>query len=83
MQECFYVDDQFYRQHQFELPLNYATQGGETIASRLMQAEAFRIGEREARHDRVYLVVQERDGRIRSKNSYGTESRPPQDREHC
>ena len=31
MQKCFYVDDQFYRQHQFELPLNYTEQSGETI----------------------------------------------------
>ncbi len=31
MQKCFYVEDQFYRQHQFDLPLNYSDMGGETV----------------------------------------------------
>jgi pimeloyl-ACP methyl ester carboxylesterase len=31
MQACFYVDDLFYRQHQFELPLDYTDQDGEKI----------------------------------------------------
>jgi pimeloyl-ACP methyl ester carboxylesterase len=31
MQACFYVDDLFYRQHQFELPLDYTNQNSETI----------------------------------------------------
>ena len=31
MQESFYADDHFYRQHQFDLPLNYDEEGGETV----------------------------------------------------
>ena len=58
------------------------TQGGETIANLPTQAEAFRIGEREARHDRVDLVIYGRDGRIQSKDSYGNDLNPPRDREH-
>ncbi len=59
------------------------TQGGATIASHLTHAEAFKIGERESRHDGVDLIIHERDGRIRSKDSYGNDPKPPRDREHC
>ena len=68
-----------------DLDHNYwkTTRGGETIASRLTHAEAFKLGEREARHDRVDLVIHERDGRIRSRDRYGNDPKSLQDREHC
>lgn len=57
------------------------TQGGETIAHLPTQAAAFAIGEREARHDGVDLVIYGRDKRIQSKTRYGNGPHPPRDRE--
>ncbi|MGE0811726.1 MAG: DUF2188 domain-containing protein [Vicinamibacterales bacterium] len=45
------------------------------------QAEAARAGIRQAKRRRVDLVIHGRNGRIRSKDSYGNES-PRRDREH-
>ncbi|MEZ5417437.1 MAG: DUF2188 domain-containing protein [Vicinamibacterales bacterium] len=45
------------------------------------QAEAARAGMRQARRRRVDLVIHGRNGRIRSKDSYGNES-PRLDTEH-
>jgi hypothetical protein len=45
------------------------------------QAAAARAGIREAKRRRVDLVIHGRNGRIRSKDSYGNET-PVLDREH-
>jgi hypothetical protein len=56
-------------------------QGGRTLSRHRTQKTAMSIGRRRARHDRVDLVTHDRDGRIRSKDSYRNES-PALDREH-
>lgn len=58
------------------------TQGGSRVSSHNTQATAIGAGKREARADRVDLVVHGRDGRIRSKDSYGNDPLPPRDREN-
>ena len=50
-------------------------QGRRTLSSHRKQSTAARAGKREARRDRVELVTHGRDGRIRSKDSYGNEGR--------
>jgi len=45
------------------------------------QADAARAGVRQAKRRRVDLVIHGRNGRIRSKDSYGNES-PVRDTEH-
>ena len=57
------------------------TQGRETLSTHRTQAAAIDAGRREAKRDRVDLVTHGRDGRIRSKDSYGNES-PRRDTEH-
>ncbi len=46
------------------------------------QAEAIDAGRRIAVNQRSELLVHGRDGRIRSKDSFGADPVPPQDREH-
>ena len=46
------------------------------------QAEAIDAGRRIAENQRSELVVHGRDGRIRSKDSFGGDPMPPRDREH-
>jgi hypothetical protein len=46
------------------------------------QAEAIEAGKRIATNQGADLVVHGRDGRIRSKDSYGRDPLPPRDREH-
>jgi hypothetical protein len=58
------------------------TQAGERISTHRTQANASERGRAEARRDGVDLVVHGRDGRIRSKDSYGNDPNPPRDREH-
>lgn len=58
------------------------TQGGSKISSHNTQANAVDAARREARRDSVDLVTHGRDGRIRSKDSYGRDPLPPRDREH-
>lgn len=58
------------------------TQGGAKVSGHSTQANAIGAGKREAKSDRVDLVVHGRDGRIRSKDSYGRDPLPPRDREH-
>lgn len=58
------------------------TQNGETLSTHRTQANAGDRGEREARRDGVDLVIHGRDGRIRSKDSYGNDPNPPRDREN-
>ena len=58
------------------------TQGGQTISNHHTQTNAVDAGRREARRDGVDLVTHGRDGKIRSKDSYGNDPLPPPDREH-
>ena len=56
-------------------------QGGRTLSNHRTQTTAVNAGKRRARRDHVDLVTHDRDGRIRSKDSYGNES-PARDTEH-
>lgn len=57
-------------------------QGGERISTHQTQGNAIERGKSEARRDGVDLVTHGRDGKIRSKDSYGNDPNPPRDREH-
>lgn len=46
------------------------------------QAEAIDAGRRIVQNQRSELLVHGRDGRIRSKDSFGPDPVPPRDREH-
>lgn len=58
------------------------TQGGERISTHRTQANAIDRAKTEAQRDRVDVVTHGRDGRIRSKDSYGSDPLPPRDREN-
>ena len=58
------------------------TQNGQRISTHHTQQNAIDRGRQEAKHDRVDLVTHGRDGKIRSKDSYGNDPNPPHDREH-
>ena len=58
------------------------SQGGTTISKHNTQSNAVDVARREAKRDRVDLVTHGRDGRIRSKDSFGRDPLPPRDREH-
>ena len=58
------------------------TRAGSRISSHRTQATAIQAGKRTARQGAVDLVIHGRDGRIRSKDSYGRDPHPPRDREH-
>lgn len=58
------------------------SQGGSTVSRHRTQANAIDAARREARRDGVDLVTHGRDGRIRSKDSFGADPNPPRDREH-
>ena len=58
------------------------TQAGARVSSHRTQANAIQAGKKTARHGAVDLVIHGRDGRIRSKDSYGHDPHPPRDREH-
>jgi hypothetical protein len=51
------------------------TQGGRTLSNHLTQETALAAAKRVARRSRVDLVTHSRNGRIRSKDSFGTESK--------
>jgi hypothetical protein len=57
------------------------TQDGERLSTHRTQAAAIKAGKAEAKADRVDHVVHGRDGKIRSKDSYGNDPLPPRDRE--
>jgi len=59
-----------------------AKQGKLLISHHRLQSNAINVGKREAKKDEVDLVIQGRDGRIRSKDSYGNDPNPPKDREN-
>lgn len=46
------------------------------------KAEAVEIGKTIAKNQGVELVVQRKDGTIQSKDSFGPDPLPPQDKEH-
>ena len=56
-------------------------QGGRTLSNHRTQTTAVNAGKRRARRDQVDLVTHGRDGRIRSKDSYGNET-TTRDTEH-
>jgi hypothetical protein len=56
-------------------------QGRRTLSRHRTQSGAVRAAIRTAKHAAVDVVTHGRDGRIRSKDSYGSES-PVLDREH-
>jgi hypothetical protein len=58
------------------------TQSGERISVHRSQANAIERGRTEAFRDGVDLVTHGRDGRIRSKDSFGRDPLPPRDTEH-
>ena len=58
------------------------TQNGEKISTHGTQANAVDRGRSEAKKDGVDLVTHGRDGKIRSKDSYGGDPNPPRDTEH-
>jgi hypothetical protein len=58
------------------------SQHGQVLSTHNKQGNAITSGRSEAKHDKVDLVVHGRDGRIRSKDSYGNDPLPPRDREH-
>jgi hypothetical protein len=57
------------------------TQGGRTLSKHRTQTTALTAAKRVARRYRVDLVTHDRNGRIRSKDSYGNES-AARDTEH-
>jgi hypothetical protein len=57
------------------------TQSGQRISTHRTQQNAIDRGRQEAKQDRVDLVTHGRDGKIRSKDSFGNDPLPPRDRE--
>jgi hypothetical protein len=57
-------------------------QDGDRLSTHQTQANAIERGKGEAKRDGVDLVTHGRDGKIRSKDSYGHDPNPPKDREH-
>jgi hypothetical protein len=53
------------------------TQNGRTLSNHLRQETAVTAARRAARRGRVDLVTHGRDGRIRSKDSFGNETGAP------
>jgi hypothetical protein len=56
------------------------TQGGDVLSTHGKQSLAIDAARREAKRDRVDLVTHSHDGRIRSKDSFGSDRHPPRDR---
>jgi hypothetical protein len=56
--------------------------GGMTISTHRTQAAALDKATPIARRERTELITKGRDGRIRSKDSFGPDSNPPKDKEH-
>lgn len=46
------------------------------------QSEAIELGKEIAKNQESELLIHGRDGRIRSKDSYGNDPCPPRDKEH-
>ena len=58
------------------------SQGGSNLSTHNTQGNAIMRGRSVARRNAAELVIHGRDGRIRSKDSYGKDPHPPRDREH-
>lgn len=58
------------------------TQDGEKLSSHRTQQLANEAAKREATKDGVERVTHGRDGKFRSKDSFGNDPNPPKDREH-
>jgi hypothetical protein len=58
------------------------TQGSEKLSAHRTQQNAVDRGRAEAKRDGVDLVTHARDGKIRSKDSFGHDPLPPKDTEH-
>jgi len=58
------------------------SQGGATISTHHTQSNAVDAARREAKRDGVDLVTHGRDGRIRSKDSFGRDPMSQRNREH-
>jgi hypothetical protein len=58
------------------------TQNGNQLSRHQTQANAIQRGRSEAKQDGVDLVTHGRDGKIRSKDSFGPDPNPPRDTEH-
>jgi hypothetical protein len=57
------------------------SQDSQVISTHNKQSAAIDTGKSEAKRDRVDLVIHGRDGKIRSKDSYGNDPLPPRDTE--
>ena len=58
------------------------TQNGERLSTHQTQGNAIERATQHAQQDRVDVVTHGRDGKIRSKDSYGNDPLPPRDREN-
>jgi hypothetical protein len=58
------------------------TQDGDRLSNHRTQGAAIDRGRGEAKRDGVDLVTHGRDGKIRSKDSFGNDPLPPRDTEH-
>ena len=58
------------------------SQSGSVQSTHRTQQAAIDAGRREAKRDAVDLVTHGRDGKIRSKDSYGNDPLPPRDTEN-
>lgn len=56
--------------------------GKETVSKHKTQENAIKRAKPLAKEMKTELVVQGRDGKIRSKDSFGNDPCPPKDREH-
>lgn len=46
------------------------------------KADAVQSAIQQAKHQRAELIIQGKDGKIQSKDSYGNDPNPPKDKEH-
>lgn len=72
-------------QHIVKRPNGWAVVGaGNQRATRVVptQAQAIDVGRQIAINQQSELVVHGRNGRIRSKDSFGNDPNPPKDKEH-
>ena len=58
------------------------TQNGERLSTHQTQRAAIERATLHAKQDRVDVVTHGRDGKIRSKDSYGNDPNPPRDTEN-
>jgi hypothetical protein len=64
---------------------NWAVKGeGNTKVTKIAktQKEAIDIGKKIAKNQKSELIIQNTEGKIRSKDSYGNDHCPPKDKEH-